>query len=363
MRRVAAVLLVAGVLAGCASHPSETPWLVQRELNPPKSCEPLTADQELVLGVSQEMVAAGRRHAALANLERLPNSLPPVRLSKARLLRLLGHGSEAEALYSSLLGTCLVADARHGLGQLEAGRGNHAMAQRHLRAAASLAPANESIRNDLGVVYMNQRRLSEARFELLTAMELNENARRAPQNLLVLLIYQGNWQGARDLVSAKGLSSDDFARAEQRAKTMRTDDMQMALEGRPQPEGVAPSVTPVPAAHSATVVPVPEAVAAPAPAAAPARSTAPVAVPLRVAAPVLTPAPARVATPAPDAAPAPTPMSLAVAAQVWALEEDPAVGDAAQQIDNGQQPSAGAGPIVCRLSGASRLSVMDCLPK
>src|SRR5699024_6670868 len=71
MKRVTAMLLLAGSLAGCASNAvSESPWLVQRDMNAPKSCEPLTADQELVLGLSQEMADAGRRHAALANLER-----------------------------------------------------------------------------------------------------------------------------------------------------------------------------------------------------------------------------------------------------------------------------------------------------
>lgn len=415
MRKVTTVLLLAGALTGCAGTTGEqSPWLVQRDLNPPKRCEPLTADQELVLGLSQEMASAGRHHAALANLERLPDELPQVRLSKARLLRLLGHGSEAEALYGSLLGSCLVADAHHGLGQIDATRRNYPSAQQHLRAAASLSPANESIRNDLGVVYMNQRQLAEARFELLTAMELNENSRRAAQNLLTLLVYEGNWQGARELVNARGLSSDDFKRAEQRARTMRNNDANAqapALAGQPlataQPAGIAQVTAPAaadPGVRSATTAPAaapaPVTVSAPAQGAAGADDLAKAAVPSQEpprvplaaaaqwpahaadAAPVsaATQAPARAPTavpvsaavqwPAAAQATAParpvTPMPLAVAAQAWASEETGVAAGAANPVRGMQQtPSTGARPIVCRSSeaNASRPSVMECHPE
>lgn len=349
------VLLLAGSLAGCASNSvSESPWLVQRDTNAPKRCEPLTADQELVLGLSQEMADAGRRHAALASLERLPSDVPQVRLGKARLLRQLGHGNEAEALYGSLLNTCLKADASHGLGQIEASRGNHIEALNHLRAAASLSPANEAIRNDLGVVYMNQRRLSEARFELLTAMELDENARRAPQNLLVLLVYQGNWRGARELVSAKGLSSDDFNKAEQRARIMRNNDLASQTQPVAREQKPAAAVAPVPA---------------------PVQTVASTAAPGLVQVPVTVPAPAPVTARAPvavrdiAATPAParsvTPMPLSVAAQAWAAEKAAPRDGAARQIRGVQQkPTVGARPLVCRSSGASTpgLAVMECLP-
>lgn len=415
MRKVTTVLLLAGALTGCAGTTGEqSPWLVQRDLNPPKRCEPLTADQELVLGLSQEMASAGRHHAALANLERLPDELPQVRLSKARLLRLLGHGSEAEALYGSLLGSCLVADAHHGLGQIDATRRNYPSAQQHLRAAASLSPANESIRNDLGVVYMNQRQLAEARFELLTAMELNENSRRAAQNLLTLLVYEGNWQGARELVNARGLSSDDFKRAEQRARTMRNNDANAqapALAGQPlataQPAGIAQVTAPAatdPRVHSAATAPAataaPVTVSAPAQGAAGADSLAKAAVPSQeptrvplaaaaqwpapstgtapASAATQAPAPARTAVPVSAAVQWPaatqtvaparpvTPMPLAVAAQAWASEEAGVAAGAANPVRGVQQtPSTGARPIVCRSSeaNASRLSVMECHPE
>lgn len=371
MKRITAMLLLAGSLAGCASNSvSESPWLVQRDMNAPKSCEPLTADQELVLGLSQEMADAGRRHAALANLERLPSDVPQVRLSKARLLRLLGHGSEAETLYSSLLNSCLVADANHGLGQIEAARGSYPAAQGYLRNAASLSPANEAIRNDLGVVYLNQRQLSEARFELLTAMELEESSRRAAQNMLTLLVYQGNWQAARELVTAKGLSSADFSRAEQRARDMRNQD------ARAPAVAMQPLATPDPAGTAAAVA----SLGTPAAATQPVRSvaTAPVSVaaaPAPVPVTTLAPVPASAPAPTPvrafvaasTAAPArtTTPIPLAAAARAWAAEEAATADDAPEQTHKQPAPSAGARPIVCRSSGSSTpgLAIMECLPE
>lgn len=412
MRRAAAVMLLAASMVGCANHSvSESPWLVQGDASAPRSCEPLTADQELVLGLSQEMASSGRLHAALANLERLPNELPPVRLNKARLLRLLGHSSEAEALYSGLLNSCLVVDAQHGLGQIAAARGHYPEAQEYLRTAASLSPASEAIRNDLGVVYMNQRRLAEARFELLTAMELSENARGAARNMLTLLVYQGNWQAAQELVSAKGLSSTDFNRAEQRARNMRSEDAKAATPvavaaqtlATPEPAGTAEAVASVPTAAASappvrsvatppvsasalavdpvappTPAPVPDTARAPlAPASVAARPSTPTPIPVAAAAQALVPAPVNNQAPTPirafaaESAAAPartvTPMPLSAAVRAWAAEEaTTSASDAPKQIQDVQQtPPADARPIVCRSSGSSTpgLTVMECLPE
>lgn len=250
MKQALAVLLLGASLVGCATPPAaKSPWLVERAQLAPGSCDPLGADLELGLSVSQEMASAGRRHAALANLERLPADIPQVRLSKARLLRILGHADEAERLYRSLDGSCVAAEASHGLGQLAASRGDLVQAQQHLRAAASWAPSSEYIRNDLGVVYMKQRRLAEAQFELLTAMELNESSPRPALNLLALLLYQGNTPAAHELVRARGLSEADVHRAEQRASAMRREDGALSA-----PSTVAkPLATPDPAGTAEVV--------------------------------------------------------------------------------------------------------------
>lgn len=221
MKHIVVMMLLAGTLVGCAANPA-SPWLVQRENSKPKSCEPLTSDQELVLGMSQEMASTGRLHAALANLERLPAQLPEARLRKAQMLRVLGRG-EAEQLYADLVNTCLASDAHHGLGQVEVARKNYPKALHHLRIATSLSPANDAMRNDLGVTYLNMQRIPEAHFELMTAMELNETDTRAIQNMLTLLIYQDKWNHARDLVTRKKLTTDQFRDAEKRATALKAE--------------------------------------------------------------------------------------------------------------------------------------------
>lgn len=221
MKHILVMMLLAVTLVGCAADPA-SPWLVQRESSQPRSCEPLTSDQELVLGLSQEMAGSDRLHAALANLERLPTNLPEARLRKAQLLRVLGR-PEATPLYTSLVNTCLVADAHHGLGQIAVADKNYPQALHHLRIATSLSPASDAMRNDLGVTYLNMQRLSEAHFELMTAMELNEADTRATQNMLTLLIYQDKWNHARDLVAKKKLTTDQFRDAEKRATALKAE--------------------------------------------------------------------------------------------------------------------------------------------
>ena len=212
--------LIAGLgllmLGGCASN-GQTPWLA---LMTPGSCAKPSAEQELSLNLADDMANEGKMHASLANLQSLPESLPQVRQRKAKVYRLLGR-SEAQPLYRSLLGTCMAAEGEHGLGQLAAARGDNEQALAHMQRAAQLAPTDEKIRNDLGVVYLNQRRLEEARFEFMTAMELKQSDQLAAVNLVTLLIYQDNWGQAAQLASQVGLSPEQVTEAQARAEKLK----------------------------------------------------------------------------------------------------------------------------------------------
>ena len=214
-----AVIAVCGLLllSGCATGPgANPPWLALNN----SSCTALSGDQELSMQLADDMAREGKLHASLANLQSLPERYAQVQLRKARIYRLLGR-SEAEPLYRGLLNTCLAADGEHGLGQLAAGRGDNLLAQTHLERAARLAPTNEKIRNDLGVVYLNQLRLDAARFEFLTALELQQGDSPAALNLVTLLIYQDNWQQAAELVSRAGLTPEQVTQAQARAQALK----------------------------------------------------------------------------------------------------------------------------------------------
>ncbi len=213
--KAAITLLGLLMLGGCASHGS-TPWTQSTA-----SCPKPTSDQEFTLNMAQNMADEGRLHASLANLETLPDNLEEVRLRKARVLRLLGS-REAEPLYRSLLGTCRAAQGEHGLGQLAASRGDNVQAQQYLMRASKLAPTDEKIRNDLGVVYLNQLKLEQARFEFLTAIELRQSDTLAAANLVTLLIYQDNWTQAAELASRAGLTARQVSDAQVRAEKLKT---------------------------------------------------------------------------------------------------------------------------------------------
>ncbi len=201
------------MLGGCASNGS---WATLGSA----SCSKPSSDQELALTMADDMANEGKLHASLANLQSQPDNLPQVRQRKARAYRLLGR-SEAEPLYQSLVGTCMAAEGEHGLGQLAVAKGDNAKALDHMQRAAHLAPTDEKIRNDLGVVYLNQLRLEEARFEFMTAIELKQSDPLAAINLVTLLIYQDDWGQASKVVSKLGLNPDQVTEAQARAQQLK----------------------------------------------------------------------------------------------------------------------------------------------
>ncbi|WLH91063.1 tetratricopeptide repeat protein [Pseudomonas sp. FP453] len=204
------------LISGCANM-GQTPW---SGFAGASSCSKPSSDQELSLNLADEMANDGKLHASLANLQNMTDNLPQVRLRKAKVYRLLGR-SEAEPMYRSLLGTCMAAEGEHGLGQLAVARGDNGQALEHLQRAARLSPTDEKIRNDLGVVYLNQLRMEDARFEFLTAMELNQSNSLAAVNMVTLLIYQNNWKQASQFVSRFNLSPEQFNQAQARAEQLK----------------------------------------------------------------------------------------------------------------------------------------------
>ncbi|NHI02293.1 tetratricopeptide repeat protein [Oceanimonas sp. MB9] len=238
MKQTLVLIATACLMSGCASLPAQnahsndnddSPYLIGMERPTAPACESLSREHELAVSYSREMVSAGKLHAALANLERLPPELPAARAGKAQVLRLLKR-PEAETLYRDLLETCLVAEGYHGLAQMAVQQGDNQVALQYMRQAIIFEPTNEAMRNDLGVIYMNLRHLDEARFELLTAAELNESNQRALLNLLALTLYQDNFNGAARLTSRYQLSSKQYQSALAKAKAMRQQDQSSVVE-------------------------------------------------------------------------------------------------------------------------------------
>ena len=211
---VCALLMLGGCATGGQSNP---PWAAFSG----GSCGKLSDDQELSMNLADDMAKEGKLHASLANLQNLPEGFAQVQLRKARIYRQLGR-PEAGPLYRGLLGTCLSAEGDHGLGQLAAARGDNTLAASYLERAAQAAPTDERIRNDLGVVYLNQLRTDEARFEFLTALELKQSDQLAALNLVTLLIYQDQWSQAAELASRAELTPEQVSDAQARAQALKT---------------------------------------------------------------------------------------------------------------------------------------------
>ncbi|MFV3404465.1 tetratricopeptide repeat protein [Pseudomonas sp. NY15463] len=212
-----AIMVLTGLLlSGCAGQQST----VLGGMFGGDSCAKPDANQQMSLDMADQLIAEGRPHAGLAHLEQLPDGLDQVRLRKAKVLRLLGR-SQAEPLYRSLLGGCLAAEGEHGLGQLASARGDEVQALSHLQRAVRLAPTNEKVRNDLGVVQMNLGHAEQARFEFLTAIELKDDNPLPAINLVALALVQDNWAQAEDLVKRLHLAPAQFAQAQARAQQLK----------------------------------------------------------------------------------------------------------------------------------------------
>ncbi|WP_019933234.1 tetratricopeptide repeat protein [Oceanimonas smirnovii] len=264
MKKTLGLLVAACMTTGCAVLPADgnrykngnSPYLITAKRDTVAACDPLSREQELAINLSKEMVSARRLHAALANLERLPDELPEARLGKAQILRLLQR-PEAKGLYQSLLNSCLIADGYHGLAQMAVLENDNDTALSYMQKAVAYEPTNESMRNDLGVIYMNLRKTEEARFELLTAAELNESNPRAILNLLTLTLYQENITGADKLAARYQISAQQYQSALNKARTMRKQDSggtAQAVAQRPAAQTAVRAVPAQPAVAQAPAV-------------------------------------------------------------------------------------------------------------
>jgi len=215
MRNAWVIGLLGLALGGCANFDTLGGASVAQNCD-----EKLGQTVELQLNLAREMLDNGRAHAALANLETLPPNSLEVRESKALALRRIGD-PKARIVYEGLLGTCKSAEAHHGLGQIAMRGGNTVEAERELREAARLQPTDSALRNDLGYVLLRRGELEKARFEFITAMELNEHDKLPATNLLSVMFLQGENSEASRLIQSVGLSADQVRAAQDQAKDLR----------------------------------------------------------------------------------------------------------------------------------------------
>lgn len=195
MRKTWPLLFALGALSACNGA-----MLAQPEAGRPQggaikagtgACPELPATDNTKLGLIHQMLEAGKPHAALAYLDAAAIDAPQARLLRANALRQTGSSAQASALYQDLTGSCVSGYAYQGLGLIANRAGRQGEALRQLRAATQALPVDAAIRNDYGYALMQAGELQAAQHEFLTAIELGQNNRRAVNNLIVLLLRQG----------------------------------------------------------------------------------------------------------------------------------------------------------------------------
>ena len=183
-----------------------------------QSCgEPQNADTAMRLDVIRKIMEQGRLYAALAHLDDLDTQALQARYLRADILRQSDRSIEAGPIYESLLETCLVGEAHHGLGLIAGREGQLKTAARELSQAARLLPINPSVRNDYGYILLLNGDMAAAKREFLTALELDEEARLAETNLVILLYMQDEQQKAEAFARRVNMDNKTLADLQQQA--------------------------------------------------------------------------------------------------------------------------------------------------
>lgn len=183
-----------------------------------QSCgEPRNADTAMRLDVIRKLMDQGRLYAALAHLDDLDSEALQARYLRADILRQSDRSIEAGPIYESLLETCLVGEAHHGLGLIAGRAGQLDKAVSELAQAAKLLPVNPRVRNDYGYALLLKGDMTTAKHEFLTALELDEEARLAETNLVILLFMQDEQQKAEAFARRVNMDSETLADLQQQA--------------------------------------------------------------------------------------------------------------------------------------------------
>lgn len=209
-------------LSGCA-QPRWAASPPPENDNPPQSCETLgssPADNTRLAAV-EEILNEGKFYAAIAQVDALNNDSPKARLIRAEALRRIDRTKEAQGIYQDLLSTCMAGRAHHGLGLLAAYDNKHAESLQHLRQARQALPTDPRVRNDLGYALLLAGQIDDARFEFLTALDLNPRDVRAARNLVLMTFRQGAASQARQLADRLGVDPDTTDKLATQAASMQ----------------------------------------------------------------------------------------------------------------------------------------------
>lgn len=218
-RRLPAVLvLVPALLCACAA-----PQRLDAPASAPRDRNAHTVDREVYADLIRSMLDQGQYYAALAHVQQRRaaggGDRDELNYLEAEAQRGLGQVAAADVLYQGLLRSRLAGQAYHGLGLLHA-RAEPARAISFLREAARLRPTDADVRNDLGYALLTAGRHREALHELATAVELAPESEKARNNLLLLMMVQGDEASVRRITREAAVPPETITRLRQQARAL-----------------------------------------------------------------------------------------------------------------------------------------------
>lgn len=168
-------------------------------------------NKQVYLDMIKKMQDRALYFASIAHIDAYQKSYgtsPEVQRLYADALRATGQEVAAEKQYKSLLSTTEAAAAWHGLGLLEAQRGNSVVAIANLREASRLNPTNAAVLSDLSYALMNDGDFSAARLPLMQAVEMAPGSRKVISNFALFLMLSGERSKADALMAEAKMPQD-----------------------------------------------------------------------------------------------------------------------------------------------------------
>jgi Flp pilus assembly protein TadD len=172
---------------------------------------PALDNKQVYLDMIKKMQERSLYFASIAHIDAYQKSYgstPEIQRLYADALRATGQEDAAEKQYKSILNSSEASAAWHGLGLLEAQRGNSIAAIANLREASRLNPTNAAVLSDLSYALMNDGNYSGARMPLMQAVEMAPGSRKVISNLALFFLLSGDAQKANSLMAEANVPPD-----------------------------------------------------------------------------------------------------------------------------------------------------------
>lgn len=214
---MAAAGLVLLLASGCSSFTSPANDFAERNeaaIQRQQAADaerPALDNKQVYLDMIKKMQERSLYFASIAHIDAYQKSYgstPEIQRLYADALRATGQEDAAEKQYKSILNSSEASAAWHGLGLLEAQRGNPAGAITNLREASRLSPTNAAILSDLSYAFMSDGNVGEARLPLMQAVEMAPGSRKVISNLALFFLLSGEGQKATSLMAEAKVPPD-----------------------------------------------------------------------------------------------------------------------------------------------------------